>query len=63
MTKDFTGYVIYSASSCCQSINGKVIERTVRKAFPEDCESTLYIVKVKGVRSYQQLYEDELIRS
>ena len=31
----------------------------VKKAFTDD-ESTLYIVKVKGVKAYQQLYEDEM---
>ncbi len=62
MTKDFTGYKVFSVSSCCHSINGKSVERTIRKAFPKDNGSTLYIVKVKGVRSYQQLYEDEMLR-
>ena len=61
MIKDFTGYTIYSAASCCQSFNGKAVERTIRKAFPNDNESTLYIVKVKGVIGYLQLYEDEMI--
>lgn len=60
--KDFTGYKVYSESTCCYRINGKVVERTVRKAFPNDMGSTLYIVKLKGVRSYQQLYEDEMIK-
>lgn len=58
--KDFTGYHVWSSSSCCQSLNGKIVERTVRKAFPDDDESTLYIVKVKGVKAYQQLYENEM---
>lgn len=57
--KDFTGYHVWSSSSCCQGLNGKTIERTIKKAFPDD-ESTLYIVKVKGVKAYQQLYEDEM---
>lgn len=61
--KDFAGYKVFSTSSCCLCLNGKLIEKTIRKAFPNDCESTLYIVKVKGVKSYQQLYEDEMIRS
>lgn len=60
--KDFTGYMVYSNSSCCCDINGKVVERTVRKAFPNDKDSTLYIIKLKGVRGYQQLYEDEMIK-
>jgi hypothetical protein len=59
--KDFTAYRVFSTSSCCSSINGKLVEKTIRKAFPDDKESTLYIVKVKGVRRYQQLYEDEMI--
>ena len=63
MIKDFTGYRIFSTSACCYILNGKLIEKTVRKAFPKDPESTLYIVKVKGVRGYQQLYMDEMIRS
>ena len=58
--KDFTGYRVWSSSSCCQRLNGKIVEKTVRKAFPDDDESTLYIVKVKGVKSYQQLYENEM---
>ena len=62
MTKDFTGYTVYSASSCCQNLNGKVIERTIRKAFPNDSESTLYIVKVKGIKSHQQLYVDDMFK-
>ena len=62
MIKDFAGYIVYSAASCCRSINGKVVERTIRKAFPNDDESTLYVVKVKGVRSYQQLYADEMLK-
>lgn len=61
--KDFSGYVVASGSACCQQYNNKVIERTVRKAFPKDTDSTLYIVKVKGVRSYLALYEDEMIKS
>lgn len=63
MIKDFAGYRVFSTSSCCSSLNGKLIEKTVRKAFLNDAESTLYIVKIKGVRGYQQLYEDEMIRS
>lgn len=58
--KDFAGYTIYSQSLQYTGLNGKVVERTVRKAFPNDDESALYIVKVKGVRSHCQLYEDEM---
>ena len=58
--KDFTGYCVYSSSACCRNLNGKIVERTVRKAFPDDDDSTLYIVKIKGVRAYQALYEDEM---
>ena len=60
--EDFSGYHIWSSSSCCSNINGKVVERTIRKAFSNDNESTLYIVKVKGVRAYQQLYADEMYK-
>lgn len=60
--KDFTGCHIWSSSSCCLHLNGKVVEKTIRKAFPDDNESTLYIVKVKGVRAYQQLYENEMYK-
>ena len=60
--KDFTGYCVWSSSSCCQNLNGKIVERTVRKAFPDDDESTLYVVKLKGVSGYQQLYEDEMYK-
>jgi len=38
------------------------VEKTVKKAFPDDDESTLYVVKVKGVRAYQQLYENEMYK-
>lgn len=62
MLKDFTGCIVYSSATCCQSLNGKIVEKTIRKAFPDNKESTLYIVKVKGIRSYQQLYEDEMVR-
>lgn len=58
--KNFAGHRVYSESSCCQNLNGKFVERTIRKAFPDDDESTLYVVKVKGVKGYQQLYEDEM---
>lgn len=61
MIKDFTGYRVFSTSSCCSNLTGKLVVKTIRKAFPNDTESTLYIVKIKGVRSYQQLYEDEMI--
>ena len=61
MIKDFTGRAVFSTSSCCSRLNGKLVEKTIRKAFPNDTESTLYIVKIKGIRGYQQLYEDEMI--
>jgi hypothetical protein len=60
--KDFTGYRIFSTSSCVESYNGKIIEKTIRKAFSDDDQSTLYIVKVKGVGQIQ-LYEDEMIEN
>lgn len=62
MLKDFTGCIVYSKSACCQGLNGKVVEKTIRKAFPNDNDSTLYIVKLKSIRNYQQLYEDEMIK-
>lgn len=58
--KDFSGYKVFSTSSVCKSLNGKIVEKTIRKAFPDDDNSTLYIVKLKGVRSYMELYEDEM---
>lgn len=58
--KDFTGCRVYSDSF--SHLNGKIVERTIRKAFPDDNESTLYVVKLKGVRGYQQLYEDEMYK-
>ena len=60
--KDFAGYRVFSTSSCCRNINGKIVERTIRKALPNDNESTLYVVKLKGVRAYQQLYENEMYK-
>jgi hypothetical protein len=60
--KDFSGYIVASGSACCRQYNNKVVERTIRKAFPTDRTSTLYIVKVKGVRDHLALYEDEMIK-
>ena len=60
--KDFAGYTVCSTSDCCQNINGKIVEKTVRKAFPDDNGSTLYIVKLKGIREYIQLYECEMCK-
>lgn len=60
--KDFIGYHVWSSSSCCSNINGKIVEKTIKKVFPYDSESTLYVVKVKGVRAYQQLYENEMYK-
>lgn len=62
LVKNFSGYVVASGSACCQPYNNRVVERTVKKAFPNDLESTLYIVKVKGVRDHLALYEDEMIK-
>lgn len=59
--KDFSGCTVFSTSSCCKCYNGKIVERTVRKVFPKDDNSTLYVVKIKGIKSYVQLYEDEMI--
>ena len=60
--KDFSGYVVCSGSRCCQKYNNKIVEKTIKKAFPTDRASTLYIVKVKGVRDHLALYEDEMIK-
>jgi hypothetical protein len=60
--KDFSGYIVASGSACCKNFNNMVVERTIRKAFPDDLCSTLYIVKVKGVKAYLALYEDEMIK-
>jgi hypothetical protein len=62
MLKDFSGYIVASGSGCCKAFNNMVVEKTVRKAFPADRTSTLYIVKVKGVRAYLALYEDEMVK-
>ena len=43
-----------------QSYNGKMVVKTIRKAIPDDDESTLWIVKVKGVKGYLGVYEDEM---
>ena len=61
--KDFSGRKVFSTSFGFKNINGKIVERTIRKAFPNDPSSTLYIVKVKGIRTYQELYEDEMLAS
>ena len=60
MNINFTGYTVFSQATCCKHLNGKIVEKTIRKAFPNDKQSTLYIVKLKGIRSYQQLYADEM---
>lgn len=60
--KDFSGYLVASGSASCKNFNNMVVERTIRKAFPTDRTSTLYIVKVKGVRDHLALYEDEMIK-
>jgi len=57
ITENFAGYKIFSTSSCVEHHNGKVIEKTIRKAF-QWC--TLYIVKVKGLNYHLQLYKDEM---
>jgi len=33
ITENFAGYKIFSTSSCVEHHNGKVIEKTIRKAF------------------------------
>lgn len=58
--KDFSGYRVFSTSNCCKRYNQKVVEKTIRKAFSEDDESTLYVVKLKGVGGNVELYEDEM---
>lgn len=60
--KDFKGYKISSTSSCVMPHNGKIIEKTIRKAFPTDSNSTLYIVQVEGIKTHFELYEDEMIK-
>ena len=59
--KDFSGYIVKS-EQLGDDINGKVVERTIRKAFPYDEDSTLWIVKVKGIRFHLELYEDEMYK-
>lgn len=60
--KDFSGYTIFSASHVMQSYNGKMVVKTIRKAIPDDDDSTLWIVKVKGVKGYLAVYEDEMYK-
>ena len=59
--KDFAGKTVFSLSPCCKSINGLKVEKTIKKAFPLDDTSTLYIVKLFGRKTHVQLYEDEMI--
>ena len=59
---DFSGYKIFSTSSCVEPYNREIVERTIKKAFPDDDDSTLYIVKVKGVKNHLQLYKDEMYK-
>ena len=60
--KDFTGYIVCSTSECCKLLNNEVVEKTICKAFPEDDNSTLYTVKLRGLRSPVSLYEDEMVK-
>lgn len=59
--KDFSGYMICSGSLTCKNFNGKIVEKTIRKAFPKDTGSTLYIVKLVGSKMHMAFYEDEMI--
>lgn len=59
--KDFSNYKIFSQSACVVPYNGKTVERTIKKAFPNDEASTLFVVKVRDVSEYLELYEDEMI--
>ena len=59
--KNFTGRTVSSKSECCKHINGKIVEKTIGKVFPEDASSTLYVVKLKGIREYMELYECEMV--
>ena len=61
MCKDFTGYKVFSTDSGMESYNGRIVERTIRKAM-EDRDSTLYVVKLKGIRGYMDLYENEMYK-
>lgn len=49
----FAGCIVKSRSF--PELDGKVVARTIRKE-----ESGVWIVKLEGVRAYQQLYEDEM---
>ena len=60
--KDFKGYKVFSISSCLKLYNGKMVEKTIKKAFPKDDDSTLYVVKLEGIKKYFELYEDEMIK-
>lgn len=56
--KDFSGYM----TVCPYPLyNLKMVERTVRKAEPDDPSSTLWVLKLKGVHEYVCLYESELV--
>lgn len=61
VVKDFSGYMIYSGSLTCKGFNGKIVEKTIRKAFPDDPGSTLWIVKLVGSKMHMAFYEDEMI--
>jgi hypothetical protein len=61
--KEFNGFKIFSTSSCVDPYNGKIIERTINKAFPNNEESSLYVVKVCGVKNNLELYENEMFQN
>lgn len=42
-------------------LNGKCITKVVKKAFPYDKQSTLWIVQCDNKRRNYQIYEDEMV--
>ena len=43
-----------------RDLYGKAIEKVYKKAFPDDNDSTLWIVKLQGKRGKYAIYEGEM---
>lgn len=56
--ENMIGKMIFSISF--PYLNGKIIESVYEKAFPDDPNSTLWIVKLQDKRGKYEIYENEM---
>lgn len=56
--EEMIGKQVYSASF--PFLNGKIIKEICYKSLPDDDESTLWTVKLQGMRGRFEIYEDEM---